>query len=119
MNEARRWFAFVLWFLILVLGFVFGTRGTEPPFVMALVDSVVAAWRFCFSDAAPELTDALVVKRLGGAHKDVVTAVCGVETKLARHLLVVTDDVIRLLLRRAAGLLGGALDVDAVLVSAG
>ncbi len=86
---------------------------------MALVDRVVAAWGLVARDASPQFTHALVVKRLGGAHEDVVAAVCGVETKLARHLLVVTDDVIRLFFRRASGLLSRALDIDAVLVSAG
>src|SRR6185369_9348499 len=118
-NQARRRFAFVFWFLILVFGFVLSTRGAEPAFVMTFVDRIVAARRFGFGDSPPELADALVMERLGRAHEDVVTAVGGVETKLARHLFVVTDDVVRLLLRRAAGFRCSALDVDAVFVSAG
>src|SRR6185369_15506144 len=98
---------------------VLGAGGAEPALVVALVDRVVALRRFCFCDATPELAHALVMKRLGGAHEDIVAAVCGVEAKLARHLLVITDNVIGLLLRRASGLLRGALDVDAVLVGAG
>src|SRR4029078_11875478 len=119
MNQTRRWFSFVLWFLILVFRFVFGTRGAEPAFVMSLVDRVVTFLCCGLSDSSPELPDTLVVKRLTRAHEDVVTAVCGVETKLGRHLLVVADDVIHLFLRRAAALRGGALDVDAVFVSSG
>src|SRR5215213_5535217 len=119
MNQTRRWVAFVLRFLILVFGFVFGTGGAEPTFVVTFVDGIVATRCFVARDSSPEFTNPLVVKRLGSAHEDVVAAVCSVETKLARHLFVVTDDVIRLFLRRAAGFLGGALDVDAVLVSSG
>ena len=59
------------------------------------------------------------MKRLGGAHEDVVAAVFGIQTKLARHLLEIADDVIGLFFRRASGFLCRALDVDAVFVSAG
>jgi len=41
----------------------------------------------------------------------------GVEPKLGGHLLVVPNDVVGLLLWRAAGALCGAFDVDAVFVS--
>jgi hypothetical protein len=58
------------------------------------------------------------VKRRRGTHEDVVTAMFGVETKLARHLLEVIDYVVCLLLWRSACFLSCAFDVDAVFVSA-
>jgi hypothetical protein len=59
------------------------------------------------------------MKRLGRAHEDVVTAVFGVEAKLARHSLEVTDDVVCLFLRSTSRFLRGAFDVDSVFVGSG
>src|SRR6185503_3241568 len=83
------------------------------------VNRVVALRGFCFRDTTPEFAHTLIMKGLGGAHEDVVAAVCGIETKLARHLREITDDVISLLLRRASGFLRGAFDVDTVFVGTG
>src|SRR5215510_12757831 len=86
---------------------------------MTFVDRIVTFRRLRFHNSAPELAHAFVVKRLGSAHEDVVTAMSSVQTKLTRHLLEITDDVIGLLFRRASGFLCCAFDVDAVFVGAG
>src|SRR5689334_4637435 len=110
-NEASRRITFVLRFLILVFSLIFSTRSAEPAFVVALVNRVAALGSLRFRDATPELAHALVMKRLGGAHEDVVAAVGRVECKLVRHLFEITDNVIGLFLRRASGFLRGAFDV--------
>jgi len=58
------------------------------------------------------------VKRLCRAHKDVVATVLAIKAKLRCHFLVVIDNVVGLFFWRAPGLLGCALDIDAVLVRA-
>src|SRR5437660_1502885 len=86
---------------------------------MPLVQSVAAFRRLCFSDPTPEFAHALVMKRLGRAHENVIAAVLGIETKRRRHLFEVANDVIGLLLRCAVVPCGRARDVYAMLVSAG
>src|SRR5262249_10346190 len=119
MNQTGWRIAFLLWFLILVFGFVFGTRRAEPAFVMAFVDRVVTLRGLCFRDSAPELTHAFIVKRISGAHEDVVAAMFGIQTKLARHPREIADDVISLLFGCAPRFLCRTLDIDAVFVGAG
>ena len=104
---------------VFVFGFVARTGSAKPAFVVALVERVVAFRRFRFRHAAPQLTDTFVVKRLCGAHEDVETTVRGVEAKGGGHPLEITNDVISLFFRGAIISLGGALDVDAVLVGSG
>src|SRR6185436_18599389 len=87
--------------------------------VVTLVNRVVALWSLCVRDSTPELADAFVMKRLGGAHEDIVATVRSVEGKLTRHLVVITNDVVGLLFRCTAGFLRSAFDVDAVFVGAG
>src|SRR5207253_9536655 len=76
-----------------------------------------AAFRsFSSGYAAPEFADALVMKRLGRAHENVVSPVRAVQAKLRRHLLVVIDYVVCLLFWRAVVALGRTLDTYPVFV---
>ena len=73
--------------IIFVFGFVLGARSTEPAFVIALIDGVVPFRCLVFRYLAPKVLNALVMKRLGRTHEDVVTAVLGIQAKFGKHPL--------------------------------
>src|SRR2546422_328407 len=104
---------------ILVFRLVGSAGRAKPAFVMAFVQSVAPFRSLGLRHAPPELTHAFVMKRLRGAHEDVVTTVFSIETKRRGHLLEIADDVIGLFFGSAIMALGGALDVNPVLVGAG
>src|SRR5205807_4845577 len=119
MNQASWRFVWILRLRVLVLSLVCRARCAEPAFVMTLVKRVVPFRSFRFRDPSPEFADTLVMKRLGRAHEDVVTAVSGIQAECGSHLLEILDNVISLFFRGAIVSLRCALDVDAVLVGAG
>src|SRR6185436_20945719 len=104
---------------ILVFGLIGSAGCAEPALVVSLVNGAVAFWRLRFRSAAPQFTDAFIVKRLSGPHEDIVAAVFSIKSKLGSHLLEVADDIIGLFFGRASSTLSSALDVDAVLVGSG
>src|SRR5205807_4631684 len=97
MDQASRRLVRIRRFEILVLGLVRGAGSAEPSFIVALINSVAPLRRFRRRDPTPEFTNSLVMKRLGGAHEDVVPTMFGVEAKLGSHLPVVTHYIISLL----------------------
>src|SRR5205085_8532461 len=93
-------------------------RRAEPALVKILVDVLASLRRPPRGGATPEHLRALVMKRLGRAHEDVVAAVLAVESERAEHFFEFADDEINVLLRRAARARRRALDVRPVLVRA-
>src|SRR6266404_9389579 len=119
MNQTRRRLVGVLRLRVLVFSLVRRTRCAKPAFVMAFVERVISFGTFRLRDPSPEFADTLVMKWLGRAHEDVVTAVCGIQAECGSHLPEIIDNVVSLFFRRAIVSLRRAFDVDAVLVSAG
>src|SRR6185436_11534039 len=104
---------------VFVFGLVAGTGSAKPAFVMPLVERVTTFRRVCFGHPPPQLACTFVVKRVGGAHEDIETTVPGVEAKGGGHALEITNDVVSLFFGSAIISLGGALDIDAMLIRSG
>mgnify|MGYP001811229939 CR=1 FL=1 len=62
------------------------------------------------------MLNAFVMKFFGRPHKNVVTAVFGIQTEFGKHFLEFARDIINLFLRCSAVRFGSALDIDAVFV---
>src|SRR4029077_8383492 len=109
----------VVCFHVLIFCFVSSASGAKPTFIVSFIDCIVTTRRFRLCEASPELCYTLVVKRRRRSHENVVPAVRCIKAERGSHLLVVTDDVFRLLLWRPSGSLGRALNIYSVLVCAG
>src|SRR6267142_5607102 len=88
---------------VFIFGFISGARRAKPSFVVPFVKRVVSFRRLCFCHAAPQLAYTLVMEGLSRPHKEVKPAMLSIQTELGRHLLVIVNDVVRLLLRRPPG----------------
>src|SRR2546423_14216950 len=118
MHKTERRIARMLRLLILVFRLVLSAWRAEPSFVEPLVDSFTPFRCAASCCATPQLLNALLVKRVGRAHEDVVTAMFSIQPELCRHLLEIADNIIGLLLWRSSITRSSALYVDAVLVRA-
>src|SRR5207248_10743045 len=103
MHKARRRVALARGPRVLVFGLELGTGRAEPALVETLVDRLAPLRRLARRDAPPELRDARVVERLGGAHEDVVAAVRAVELEGGEHFFQLAHDLIHVLFRLAPG----------------
>src|SRR5205085_12395148 len=118
MHKTERRITSILRFLILVFRLVLSAWRAEPSFVETLVDSFTPFRCAAARSTPPQLLNALLVKRVGRAHEDVVAAVLCVQPELCCHLLEIADNIIGLLLRRAPITRRSTLYVDAVLIRA-
>src|SRR5882724_10560545 len=119
MNQTSRRLVRIFRLQIFIFGFVGRTGGAKPTLVVPPIERLTAFGSLRFRDAGPELADPFVMKRLAGAHQDIVATVLGVETKRGRHLFEVVDYIVSLLLWRAVISLRRALNIYSVLVSSG
>src|SRR5437588_2932699 len=113
MHQASWWFVGICGLRIFVFRLVGRASRTKPAFVVALVQGIAPFRSLRLRHPTPELTHAFVMKRLRGAHEDVVTAVFGIEPKRSSHLLEIADNIIGLFLGRAIIALRGTFDVYA------
>src|SRR5436190_4102187 len=119
MNEASGRRVRVFRLSVFVFRFISRTSGAEPTLVVSLINRIPTFGGLRSGHTTPKLRDALIMKWLGRSHKNIVTTVFLIEPKLGRHLFVIVDDVIGLLLRCTTCTLGCALDINPVLVRAG
>src|SRR5437868_1625252 len=91
-------------------------RGAEPAFIMPLVDCLSPFRRLSLCNSPPQLAHAFVMKGFGRSHKDVVTIMLRVQTKLAESLFEACDDFIRILFWRYPSTLSESLNIYPVLV---
>src|SRR5688572_19962801 len=108
----------VLRLRVLLFRLVRSARSAEPAFIVTFVDGLAPLWRLSLFDLPPQLAHALIVKRFGGAHEDIVTAMFLVEAEGAKGLLELGHNPVGIFLWCDAAPLGKALDVYPVFVSA-
>ena len=81
MYQAKRWLVRLFRLRVFIFSLVRGARRTEPTFVVTFVDCLPPFGRLRLGRLAPKLTHTLGVKRVSGAHEDVVTTMLRVQTK--------------------------------------